>query len=100
MSKYTKGSWSKRILEAENLSKTRLITAKVGEIKIDICKLLFTSVLTLDEREANATLISAAPKMYEALQKIRGMNVKERIDLPMLVSTIKATASLAIMGVE
>ncbi len=66
---HTKGPW--KILEV-NLGNQgghkKYITGEIAGVPVDICQMVFTSVITKEEREANARLIASAPELLEALK--------------------------------
>lgn len=63
MSKHTQGQWKAK-------QETKHDRAQVWSDKIQVADIYGDCH---DEREANSRLIAAAPEMYEALIKVRGM---------------------------
>jgi len=64
---YTKGEW--RI--GENCNRLEIYAPFVNHGVIRIASADTTTILSQEERQANALLIAAAPDMYEALKEAR-----------------------------
>ena len=68
---YTKGKWKVKIDTSINTSQRKYIVGDIAGVRVDICQICFTSIITKEEREANAHLISAAPELLKALKLAR-----------------------------
>lgn len=63
---HTPGPWEVFAVMNIGEGQKKYIGGYIAGVRVDVCQIQFTSTITKEERDANASLIAAAPELLEA----------------------------------